>query len=195
MKKAIILLTLFALTLGAAELFVGPAAQYKTILSGIKAMKPGDTLTILPGVYRESIEIANLGSKDKVTTIRAKRPGTVLLRGDKDAPPFKLVPGTRFTYVTDWSENANAVNERDSFKILLPAATLRELEFVRSRYFYDAKAKKLYISTSDGKTPAEHFYTISVIKANGLYLQRPVNVIVEGLWSQVTTPMKDFPAE
>ena len=181
MKKYILLLLLAALSLGAAELFVGPQAQYKTILSGIKAMKPGDTLTILPGVYRESIEFANLGSKDKITTIRAKYPGTVLLKGDKEAPPFKLLPGTRFTYVTDWSGNVNAVNEKDTFKILLPAATLRDLEFTRSRYFYDAKNRKLYISSSDGKAPSEHFYTISVIKANALYLQKPVNVVIEGL--------------
>ena len=182
MKKLLsALLFTAALALGGAELFVGQNAQFKTIGAGIRAMKPGDTLTILPGVYRESIEVANLGAPDKQTLIRAKLPGTVLLRGDMDAPAFRRVPGTRFTYVTDWKGNANAVNERDTFKILLPAATVRELDFVRSRFLYDSKAGKLYISTSDGAPPEKHFYTISVIKNNGLYLQKPVNVTIEGL--------------
>jgi parallel beta-helix repeat protein len=180
MKK--ILLFLFSCTLlSGAELFVGPGAPFKTIKAGIKAMKPGDTLTILPGVYRESIEVANLGAKGKTTTIRAKFPGTVLLRGDKEAPAFKRVPGTRFTYVTDWKEEANAVSERDTFNILLPAATIRDLEFIRGRFLHDKANGKLYISSTDGQTPDKHFYTISVIKTNGLYLQRPVNVVIEGL--------------
>ena len=134
MKKTFFLLAAVLVSaLTGAELFVGQNAQFKTIKAGIHAMKPGDTLTILPGVYRESIEFANLGAPDKQTVIRAKFPGTVLLRGDMDAPAFRAVPGTRFTYVTDWKGNANAVNERDTFKILLQAATIRELEFTRSR--------------------------------------------------------------
>ena len=181
MKFLFLLSFCVLLSLGGAELFVGPDAQFKTIKAGIKAMKPGDTLTIMPGIYRESIEVANLGAKDKTTVIRAKLPGTVLLRGDVDAPPFRKVSGTRFTYVTDWKGNANAVNERDSFKILLPAAAVKDLEFTRSRFVYDEKNGKLYISTSDGQTPDKHFYTISVIKNNALYLQKPVNVIIDGL--------------
>ena len=82
MKKLLsALLFTAALALGGAELFVGQNAQFKTIGAGIRAMKPGDTLTILPGVYRESIEVANLGAPDKQTLIRAKLPGTVLLHG------------------------------------------------------------------------------------------------------------------
>ena len=181
MKKILFLLAIAATCLTAAELFVGPDAQFKTIKAGITAMKAGDTLTILPGVYRESIEVANLGAPDKTTVIRAKFPGTVLLRGDVEAPAFKKVPGTMFTYVADWQGKANSVNERDTFKILLPAATIKDLEFNRGLFLYDKEKGKLYISTSDGKAPEEHFYTISVINANGLYLSKPVNVIIEGL--------------
>ncbi|MBE6386416.1 MAG: DUF1565 domain-containing protein [Lentisphaerae bacterium] len=181
MKKFILFVLFCCAALTGAELFVGKNAQYKTIKSGIAAMKPGDTLTILPGVYRESIEFANLGAPGKTTTIRAKLPGTVLLKGDKDAPAFKRVPGTRFTWVTDWKERANCVIERDTFKILLPAATVRELEFNRGVFLYDKANGKLYISSSDGKEPSEHFYTISVINTNALYLQKPVNVVIEGL--------------
>ena len=167
--------------LSGAELFVGKDAQFKSIKAGIQAMKAGDTLTILPGVYRESIEFAKLGAPGKTTTIRAKLPGTVLLRGDKDAPAFKKVPGTRFTWVADWNERANCVIERDSFKILLPAATVTDLEFKRGVFLFDKAKGKLYISTSDGQEPEKHFYTISVINTNALYLQNPVNVVIEGL--------------
>ncbi len=173
---------LTAALLHGAEYYVGENAQFKTIGEGVRAMKPGDTLTILPGVYFESIEHAGLGNAEKKTVIRAQHAGTVLLRGDKEAPVFHPVSGTRFTFVCDWKENALAVNERDSLKILLPSATLRDLEFERGRFFHDRKNGKLYISTTDGGLPSRHYYTISVICGNGIYLKNPVNVTIDGIY-------------
>jgi len=42
-----------------------------TISKGLKALRPGDTLTIGPGEYRESIEWAFPGEQDKQTVVRA----------------------------------------------------------------------------------------------------------------------------
>ena len=173
---------LTAALLHGAEYYVGENAQFKTIGEGIRAMKPGDTLTILPGTYFESVEHAGLGNAEKKTVIRAQRAGSVLLRGDKEAPVFHPVSGTRFIFVCDWKENALAVNERDSLKILLPSATLRDLEFERGRFFHDRKNGKLYISTTDGELPSRHYYTVSVIRGSGIFLKNPVNVTIDGIY-------------
>lgn len=176
-----LLCLLAGMQLAGAEYFVGPDAQFKRIGDGVRALKPGDTLTVLPGEYFESVEAENIGSAEARTVIRAQKAGTVLLRGDRAAPQFSALPGSRFIYQASWDGPVNAVNERDSFKILLPAGSVQALEFLRGYFFHDAPGRKLYISTSDGEPPEKHFYTISVLRGSGLYLRNPVRVEVEGL--------------
>ena len=79
-----------AALLSGAELFVGPGQKYATVKAGIEALKEGDTLTIAPGKYYETIEIRK---KLKNVRIRAQYPGSVLIHGDKPAPRFTKVPG------------------------------------------------------------------------------------------------------
>ena len=71
---------------------------FKTIQQGVNALKPGDTLTICPGEYFETIRREGVGNMKATTTLRAKPPGTVLIRGDIIAPTFKAVKGYRFVY-------------------------------------------------------------------------------------------------
>ncbi|NLF93391.1 MAG: hypothetical protein GX564_05840, partial [Oligosphaeraceae bacterium] len=176
MKKLLLLVSL-TLTLAAwsAELVVGPGTAYQTIGEGLKALKPGDTLTIMPGQYYEALEVS--GFKDNL--IRAQFPGSVLIHGDKPAPKFSLLPGYRFVYVADWTENVNALNEFDTLKIYLPRATVKELEFKFAGWHLDGG--KLYISTSDGQAPEAHRLTVSVLEGNGLRLSAVENVRIEGL--------------
>ncbi len=179
-------------TLNAAEYFVtkdgddthdgiSRKSAFATINRGIRTLKSGDTLTIGPGEYYEAINFIMKPAPDKPTTIRAQFPGSVLLHGDKVLPPFEKVPGTRFIYVTDWAEKVNAVNERDSYRILIPTVDKAELEFTRGLFFYDAAAGKLYISTSDGEAPSTHFLTASTLDGGGLHLQNADNVIIDGI--------------
>ena len=79
---AIMLLAGFC-SLSGAEIFVGPGQKYTTVTDGVKALKNGDTLTILPGRYYEAVFDAR---KLKNVTIRAQVPGSVLIHGDKPAP-------------------------------------------------------------------------------------------------------------
>ncbi len=169
-------LLLGTLFLSGAEVFVGPGKQYSTVTAGINALKEGDTLTIAPGRYYESIEVTK---KLKNVTIRAQFPGSVLIHGDKPAPRFTKVPGFRFVYVADWNDNVTAVNEKDSFRIYFPASDVRFLEFNFGYWF--KKGNKLYISTTDGKAPEKHTLTVSVLRGNGLRIAAPENVVVDGL--------------
>ena len=176
MKKFVLLFSLaFFVVLNGAEIFVGAGQKYKTVNAGVKALKNGDTLTILPGRYYESVNIARVL---KNVTIRAKEPGSVLIHGDKPAPKFKRVPGYKFVYAADWKENVTAVNERENFKIYFPAASVEFLEFNYGYWF--KKDGKLYISTTDGKAPETHDITVSVLKGDGLKFSGE-NCVVEGI--------------
>ena len=103
--KALYLAVLFLLSFAAAgaDYFVGvkgkdsnpgtAARPFATFAKAVSRMKGGDSLNILPGVYYEPLNAEFLPtSKTKRTTIRAVIPGTVLIRGDADAPPFHQSP-------------------------------------------------------------------------------------------------------
>jgi hypothetical protein len=155
--------------------------SFLTIQRGVDAMKEGDTLTIGPGEYFETVKRDNLGGPEAETTIRAEIPGTVLLRGDVAAPEFKPVEGYRFIYSCAFDREVQAVNEVDTLTIMETAPSVVELEFTPGICFYDPGQKKLYISTSDMRPPDAHHYTVSVTKNYGLFLHRPERVIVEGI--------------
>jgi pectin methylesterase-like acyl-CoA thioesterase len=50
---------------------------FKTIQASIDKLMPGDTLIILPGVYRESLSVMKSGTKEKPIRIEAQQKGTV----------------------------------------------------------------------------------------------------------------------
>ncbi len=191
MYRFLLMYLFMALNLSAAEYFVSTVGSdsaagsrenpFRTITKGGRTLKPGDTLTIGPGEYFESVELSFKGDPARLTVVRAEIPGSVLIRGDKPVSGFTKVDGFRFIYELDWTENVNAVNERDTLKIYLPAGSMRELEFYRSRWFYDHDRKKLYISTSDGEPPAKHELTISVLNGNGFLMTGAINVLLDGI--------------
>lgn len=154
-----------------------------TIQKGVTALQPGDTLTIGPGEYFESVKRLDLGSADHDTVIRAEISGTVLLRGDVPAPKFRKVSGQRFVDVADFdfAGDVPAVNEIDTLTIFKRMPNSSELEFIPGTFFHDAKAGKLYISTSDMQPESAHRYSVSVIPTHGVHLVRPRRVVIEGL--------------
>ena len=129
MKHTIAFLTALLLTplatLHATEFFVNKRgldtnagasreAAFLTILRGVDALQPGDTLSIGRGEYAEAITRKGFGSAEKQTRIRAEIPGTVVLRGHVDAPVFKPVQGTRQTFAADFKGEVQAVYEVDT---------------------------------------------------------------------------------
>ena len=123
--KLTLLLILISTTVHATEFFVNKEgvdsnagtsrdSAFVTIQKGVDALQPGDTLTIGRGEYAEAVARKGLGSAEAVTVIRAEMRGTVLLRGDVDAPVFKPVPGTRQTFVADFKGDVQAVYEVDT---------------------------------------------------------------------------------
>ena len=190
--KLTLLLLLFSTTLHATEFFVNKqgldsnagtsrAAAFLTIQKGVDALQPGDTLTIGRGEYAEAVARKGLGSAEKETVIRAEMRGTVLLRGDVDAPVFKPVPGSWNTFAADFIGDVQAVYEVDTLKRLGAQATQAEVEFQPGSSFYDAAASKLYVSSTDLRPVDQHRYSIPVAGAHGLMLEQPKRVVLDGL--------------
>lgn len=159
------------------------STAFATVQRGVNALQAGDTLTILPGEYVGSVFRDGIGGPDADTVIRAAIPGTVILRGDVPAPEFKPLDGFRFVYVADFKadEAVRGINEWDTLTILPNAVDYQSLEFVPGRFFYDAEAGKLYMSTPDLTPPSQRTYTVSVNKSHGIYLRNAERVIIDGL--------------
>jgi hypothetical protein len=158
-----------------------PQTAFRTIQKGVNALASGDTLIIGPGEYFETVARESLGDDQKDTVIRAAIPGTVLLRGDVPAPTFTKLEGYRFIYVAPFEQTPRAVLERGSLRTLQLKANMAELEFEPGHFFYDAQAKRLYISSSDLRPPEGRHYTVAVLGKAGLALKKPRRVIIEGL--------------
>jgi len=164
-------------------------AAFATIGKGISVLKPGDTLIILPGEYFESVRARLCGKPGLPITIRAKRRGTVLMRGDVDAAGFELLPGTRYTYALDFEHEreVEGVGERDTFKVYAFVPSLPEVEDVRGSCWYDRESKRLYVHTSDSGHPDSHGLSVSVTNDFGILLESPRgektvhDVIIEGI--------------
>ncbi|GDY20619.1 hypothetical protein LBMAG56_19650 [Verrucomicrobiota bacterium] len=190
--KLTLLLLLLSATLHATEFFVNKqgldsnagtsrAAAFLTIQKGVDALQPGDTLSIGRGEYAEAVARKGLGGAEAVTIIRAEMRGTVLLRGDVDAPVFKPVAGTRQTFVADFKWAAQAVYEVDTWSRMGERATLAEVEFQPGSYFYDAAAGRLYVSSTDLRSAEQHRYSVPVLGRHGLELEKPVRVVLDGI--------------
>jgi len=155
---------------------------FLTIQRGVGALKPGDTLAIGPGEYLENVKIVDFGDTEKGTLIRAETPGTVLLRGDRDAElDFRKADGRRFVYVGDCAGDVLSVHEVDTLIALAPAADAEALEFGPGRFFHDKAARKLYVSSSDFQPPGRHCYAIGTLRGDGFLARNSRRITFEGL--------------
>lgn len=154
---------------------------FLTVQAGVDALNPGDTLTIGPGEYFESVQRANLGSPNADTVIRAEISGTALLRGDVPASEFKKVEGYRFVYAARVDQEPKAVLEHSQLHTLLPKANVAELEFDPGSFYYDADSRMLYISNPDLSAPDRCRYSLSVGGESGIRLSSPRRVTIDGL--------------
>ncbi|MCC7492146.1 MAG: right-handed parallel beta-helix repeat-containing protein [Fimbriimonadaceae bacterium] len=105
MRRALLILLLLRPG-GAAELLVdqaaptaseagpGTAAQpFRSVARAVAVARPGDTVLVRPGVYRESVVLRSGGAPGQPLTLRASGPGVVLSGADR---------------VTDWQPCAAA---------------------------------------------------------------------------------------
>lgn len=158
-----------------------PATALGTIQAGVDRLQPGDTLTVLPGEYFESVRREGLGNNSVDTVIRAATPRTVVIRGDVPAPVFEPVEGYRFIYRAPWEDLPTAVLEVDTLTALQRSLSRIELEFIAGAWYLNEEEQMLYISSSDLQPPAAHHYRVAAARQSGLYLDKATRVRVEGI--------------
>lgn len=157
------------------------ALAFLTIQRGVDALAAGDTLSIGPGEYFESVSRRNLGSASVDTIIRAEMSGTVVLRGDIPAPEFLPVEGYRFVYSASFDQEPLGILEHNELRTLTSKANVSELEFEPGFFHYDADAQMLYLSNENLGSPDQCRYTLAVTGTQGFELRAPQRVHVEGV--------------
>lgn len=185
---------LLCLPLSAAEYFVSPngndtndglspGSAFASVQRGVDRLEAGDTLTILPGEYFGSVRREGIGGAHAQTTIRAAIPSTVVLRGDIPLSGFRPHPEHAGLWVTDLptGTEAHAVNELDTLSIIGGTPDFNEVTKTPGKYFFDAENGRLYLMTSDMRSPVGRPYTVSTTGSHGLFLADAENVVVEGL--------------
>ncbi len=186
-----LILTTFSLCAHAAEYFVSTrgsdaaagnsaATAFATIGKGVSMLKAGDTLTILPGEYLESIEMRKqAGTKDAPVTIRAQREGTVLLRGDVEVTGWEVVAGLEGVFAASFDKIAQGVADPRTMTHYEPAATAVEIGTKPGAFFHDAKSGRLLVRTADARPPG--VLMVSITNGNGLALENCAHITIEGL--------------
>ena len=149
---------------------VSARTAWAMIGHGVSGLQPGDTLTILPGEYFESVATHLSGTPDAPIVIRAKVPGTVLMRGDIDLAGFKRAEGTRYTHWLDVPERVEGVADRRHCRVYQPMPSRAEVEATLASFHQDAATGRLYVHCADSGDPSANALTASVTDGFGILI-------------------------
>jgi hypothetical protein len=175
-------------------LYVAPAGDdanagskekpYKTFSHAAKQLKPGDTLLAMSGVYKEADLFQGMkGTAEKPIVIAAAP-------GEKPVLDSSLVIAKKSgawqeadgLFVTTLGSFANYVAQ-DGAR-MFPYPSLDDLKSDKHKakraYFWDAKAKKLYVRTGTSLKADEHAYNVAQ-HAYAAHLTKAQHVTLRGL--------------
>ena len=167
------------------------AAPFKAINAAIKGLKPGDTLLIKGGTYRESIRLGpdqgfpSGKSYQEMITFAAYPGQTPVIKGSEiltgwkqhkdaiwyteNAPakpkalPIVYCDGKHMEILSDWGGEMSDMMKRISGSAeVWKGKTDGKLEDLKAGwYFYDKDAKRLYVWLPDGSDPRKHLMEIA----------------------------------
>jgi len=153
---------------------------FATIQHGVSALKPGDTLTILPGEYTEAVSIERkAGTPEAPIVIRAQRSGTVLLRGDATVEGWKAVDGRLGVYSVPSGGPVTGVSDPTTQRVMFPVTSISEVEMGSGAFYHDQANGMLYVKTPNVRQPA--FLTVSRGNSSGFALSECKHMVLEGL--------------
>ena len=154
LAAAIVLLLATAAAAPAAEYFVSPAgddaatgashnAPFRTIGRGVKALRPGDTLTVGPGVYREQVFVEKNGTAQRPIALRAEIPGRTELVGSVRLPQWTPVAGRNQVFCARLDRATYLVYEKDTDTEYCETAGLGFVEQSAGSFYYAPAEKTL----------------------------------------------------
>ncbi len=165
-------------------------AVFATINDGVAQLKPGDTLIVGPGVYREEVILGAGGSRDRPITIRAEYPGWAEMRGSVRLDAWQPVAPFRHVHSAPLAESTSMVYELDTGTDYREVANLQMVERQPGSFFYCRDAKVVYVHPSDSAAMERHVVEASVLDYGIAVLDPPIfgarspqiiGLIIEGL--------------
>ena len=138
-----------------AEYTVTPA---DSLQKAVQALRPGDTLTLLPGVYRQgTVAIRCRGTQESPIVIQGKDRENTLVTAWKslDTVTWEPVPGKPFVYRAAWAEDTYGISDLANKRNMMPAPGADDMERFRGTYFYDRKEHYLYCHSFTGCKPGK----------------------------------------
>jgi len=148
-----------------------PAAAFRTLACGLGRMVPGDTLTVLPGRYHESVSMKLSGGGGAPLTIRAAIPETAVLDGSLPLGDFVSVAGRFNVYECYLRQAPLQVIEVDTNRYLGPQPDVTGVERNPGSFAYDAERSVLTVQCTDASDPGRHVLAALVLR-QGLWFNR-----------------------
>ena len=141
---------------GATEVSV---SNDEEVLSAIADAAPGDTLTLKAGFYRGDWKL-KAGAAGKPITLRAERPGRVIVSSLEVIGGFKPVAGSDYSWSRPFAFPLTKLRELDTGTELRWMTTTTDVEEVVGSFCYDERAARLYVHPSDSAGTEHHLYGI-----------------------------------
>jgi parallel beta-helix repeat protein len=149
------------------------AAPWRTLQHSLDAVKPGDSILVGPGTYRERIEVRHGGTAEAPLTVSVLPGARVIVSGaDLLADGWKKVEGLEGVYSHDWVHRfpINGPNdlthpsdreheltgraEQVMHNGRLLRQVLRREQLAHGTFFVDLAAKKLLVHLRDDSDPS-----------------------------------------
>ena len=178
MKRLFFSLLLTGSVLSATDYVVTPA---DSLQKAFDKLKPGDTLTLQKGVYRQgTVKGSFKGTAAKPVIIRgADRDATFVTAWKSlDGARWEAVKGQRFVYRTPLKEQVYNVSDLNTERLLLAAPSVHDMERFNGTFLYQKGF--LYLHTFDGKLPGRGLR--ATVNSGYLFLlQNAAHVRIENL--------------
>jgi hypothetical protein len=141
---------------------IGPTDQVQTIQEAVSRVRPGETIVVHGGIYREEVVIDRSGSPTQPITLRAAEGQRVILTGADHLTEWTEAPGGDGAYVTLWPHrfitwNQHYTHPHDDFhrligrceQVFVNAYPMRQVleqdRLARGTFFVDINAERLYL--------------------------------------------------
>ena len=131
-----------------------PAQPLKTIQAGVNKAAAGDTVLVMPGIYRESVTVKNGGeSKDKALKLVSHKPRQAVIRGSDVVSDWRLAgPGL---FYASWGHRA-PIKQEQLFgflswphQVFVDGRLLKHVQFraelEEDCFWVDRKGKRIYV--------------------------------------------------
>jgi hypothetical protein len=160
--------------ISAGDIAVTPDQSIQTALD---AAKPGDTVSLAPGVYHQRVQINNSGTAEAPITLRAREPGTVTISGAAaKTPEFEPVGDGVYAASVPWEVLAVMVDGRKVMSY--PSADAVRRSTVGSQsgpmegYHWNPSDKRLYLKLFASGDPRKSQVFVSEQRVAGRKLDK-----------------------